>query len=84
MQKFIKENWPVLLISITVLVVLVIKSVKILSPAVTTAASTDYDSTWKSPSLFTDRTLEGKDRALVIYGQALIAHTSLYLGPHAK
>lgn len=84
MQKFIKENWPVLLISITVLVVLVIKSVEILSTAVTTAASTDYDSTWKSPSLFTDRTLEGKDRALVIYGQALIAHTSLYLGPHGK
>jgi len=84
MQKFIKENWPVLLISITVLVVLVIKSVEILSPALTTAASTDYDSTWKSPSLFTDRTLEGKDRALVIYGQALIAHTSLYLGPHGK
>lgn len=36
---------------------------------------------WVAPSLFLDRTLEGKERELVIYGEELIANTSKYLGP---
>jgi thiosulfate dehydrogenase len=36
---------------------------------------------WTAPSLYLDRSLEGKERQLVIYGEELIANTSKYLGP---
>jgi len=39
---------------------------------------------WVAPSLFLDRTLEGKERELVIYGEELIANTSKYLGPRGS
>ena len=39
------------------------------------------DSTWVGPSIYLDNTTIGEERALVIYGQELIAHTSKYLGP---
>lgn len=39
------------------------------------------ESIWIAPSLFIDQQHVGKDRALIIYGQDLIAHTSKYLGP---
>ena len=39
------------------------------------------DSTWVGPSIYLDNTTLGEERALVIYGQELIAHTSKYLGP---
>lgn len=84
MQPFIKENWPVLMISAAVLIVVISAGLKQFPSSAPAAVSTSYDSSWKSPSLFTDRTLEGEKRKLVIYGQSLIAHTSLYLGPNGK
>ncbi len=36
---------------------------------------------WVAPSLFLDRSIQGKERELVIYGEELIANTSKYLGP---
>ncbi len=39
------------------------------------------DSTWVGPSLYIDNANLGEERALIIYGQDLIAHTSKYLGP---
>jgi len=39
------------------------------------------DSTWIAPSIYTDNTVSGEERKLVIYGQDLIAHTAKYLGP---
>ncbi|ASZ11917.1 c-type cytochrome [Chitinophaga pendula] len=39
------------------------------------------DSTWQAPSLYCDVALKGAQRDLVIYGQQLIAHTAVYLGP---
>jgi thiosulfate dehydrogenase len=39
------------------------------------------DSTWIGPSIYMDNTTLGEERALVIYGQELIAHTAKYLGP---
>lgn len=36
---------------------------------------------WRAPSLFSDKTIEGEERALVIYGEELIANTSKYMGP---
>lgn len=42
---------------------------------------TSTDSTWVGPSLYRDNATLGEERALIIYGQDLIAHTSKYLGP---
>jgi len=39
---------------------------------------------WVAPSLYLDRTLEGEERKLVIYGEELIAHTARYLGPNGS
>jgi len=39
---------------------------------------------WTAPSLFTDRSVQGEERALVIYGEDLIANTSKYLGPNGS
>jgi thiosulfate dehydrogenase len=39
---------------------------------------------WTAPSLFTDRTIQGEERALVIYGEELIANTAKYLGPNGS
>jgi thiosulfate dehydrogenase len=39
------------------------------------------DTTWEAPSLYTDQVTVGKERALVIYGEDLIANTAKYLGP---
>lgn len=36
---------------------------------------------WVAPSLYTDQTLKGEQRNLVIYGEELIANTARYLGP---
>lgn len=39
---------------------------------------------WAAPSLYIDRSLEGEERKLVIYGEELIANTSKYLGPNGS
>ena len=39
------------------------------------------DSNWIAPSIYTDNTVHGEERKLIIYGQDLIAHTAKYLGP---
>ena len=36
---------------------------------------------WEAPSLFTDQLTKGEERALIIYGEDLIANTAKYLGP---
>ena len=42
---------------------------------------TTKDSIWQGPSIYLDNHTTGAERELIIYGQELIAHTSLYLGP---
>lgn len=84
MKKVFQQNWPVLLLVIVVAIVLIRESIPLLKNNAEAAKSNAYDSSWVSPSLHTDRELEGEQRALVIYGQALIAHTAVYLGPKGK
>lgn len=42
------------------------------------------DSTWVAPGLYSDQVTTGKERAMIIYGQELIANTATYLGPHGS
>ncbi len=46
------------------------------------ATNDDTGQMWLAPSLLSDNSVEGKQRAMVIYGQDLVAHTSIYFGPH--
>jgi thiosulfate dehydrogenase len=81
MIAFIR-SYRILLISLAALCVLTIiwKSINQQNKALA-AQQPIADSNWHSPSLFTDRELEGEQRRLVIFGQDLIARTALYLGP---
>ena len=45
------------------------------------ALAAEDDSLWQAPSLHLDRSLQGEERTLVVYGEELIAHTARYLGP---
>ena len=47
-------------------------------------AGEEHDSVWIAPSLYDDFETTGKERASIIYGQDLIAHTSKYLGPNGS
>ena len=42
------------------------------------------DSSWVAPSLYTDAVTTGEQRAMIIYGEDLIANTAKYLGPHGS
>ena len=79
-----KDNWPLLIILIAVVFSLIKEFPTTQTTENTIKVPNAYDSNWISPSLFIDRTLEGKNRKLVIYGQELIAHTSRYLGPRGS
>jgi thiosulfate dehydrogenase len=83
-RKNIRENWPVIVIITAVILVLVMNFLSLNTTYNPTPITTTYDSSWASPSLFTDRTLTGENRTLVIYGQDLITHTSRYLGPNGQ
>lgn len=82
MWKTIRSNWPVALILLGVLIATLRQIRGIRSPNRQPAVSADTN--WKAPSLHTDQVLEGEERALVIYGEELIAHTARYLGPQGS
>ena len=84
MKKNWRENWPLFLIIGVVLAVFLKYIFSSTSTIKSESSVVTYDSNWVSPSLFIDRTLEGENRALVIYGQELITHTSRYLGPRGS
>lgn len=85
MWKLIKSNIGLAIISLIVFVFLLVKFLqnknsyaknKVIEPVT--------DNTWVPPSLFTDNLLEGEERAMVIYGEDIIANTSRYFGPHGS
>lgn len=82
MKKVLQQNWPAVLITLVVAIVIVRQSIPLVNKKPSADINNVYDSSWVSPSLYTDRELEGNQRELVIYGQKLIAHTSVYLGPN--
>jgi len=43
--------------------------------------SGNANAAWIGPDITTDTTIKGEERALILYGQDLIAHTSKYFGP---
>ena len=84
MNKVLRQNWYVFAIITVVVVALIYVGVHLSKSSSVTTTHQPNDSSWVSPSLFTEDDLLGKERELVIYGEDLIEHTSLYFGPKGK
>jgi len=79
----LRQNWIIYSITIILLLVIsnkIIESVNRPKKEIPALMSEG----WTAPSLFTDRSVQGEERALVIYGEDLIANTSKYLGPNGS
>lgn len=85
MWKIIKSNWQLVILTIAIVVVALIETIKAIRPSNTGILSqTLKDSVWIPPSLFVDNVLEGEEREMVIYGEDIVANTSRYFGPHGS
>lgn len=80
-MKKIKEDWPVYLIALTVLLVISKESVEGLQNNKRFVFTDTIPEFWVAPSLYTDNILKGEERLLVIYGEDIITNTSWYFGP---
>lgn len=85
MWKLIRSNWPIAILALIIGIVALRDIVHALRQrADHTAAVQLSDSSWTAPSLYIDHELRGEERAKVIYGEELIAHTSKYFGPRGS
>ncbi len=81
MWNNIKSNWPLVIIMMIILVVVLSNIITSTRPSTKeTFSATLDDSAWVAPSLYYDD-VEGEERKKIIYGEELIANTSIYLGP---
>ena len=78
-----KQNWIIYSIVIVIALVMSVEIIEFIN-APQKAIPALKQEKWTAPSLFTDRTVQGEERALVIYGEELIANTSKYLGPNGS
>lgn len=76
-----KQNWIIYSITIVLLLVMSNQIIEFVNKPKKQIPALISEG-WTAPSLFTDRSVEGEERALVIYGEDLIANTSRYLGPN--
>lgn len=85
MWNTIRSNWQLVIIAAVVGIVALVEISKALRPSekksLVTAAA---DSSWVTPSLFTDNELQGAERELVIYGEDIIVNTARYFGPQGS
>lgn len=79
----LKQNWIIILIVGGLLLLIFSEIIEFANAPAQKIPELKQDA-WVAPSLFLDRSLEGKERELVIYGEELIANTSKYLGPNGS
>lgn len=85
MWNTIRSNWQLVIIAAVVGIVALVEIAKALRPSEKKSPlTTTTDSSWVTPSLFTDNELQGAERELVIYGEDIIVNTSRYFGPHGS
>ncbi len=85
MWKTIRSNWQLVIIAAVVGIVALVEIAKALRPSENKSlVSATADSSWVTPSLFTDNELKGAERELVIYGEDIIVNTARYFGPHGS
>jgi thiosulfate dehydrogenase len=78
-----KQNWIIYSIVTVVSLFLSVKIIEFINAPKKSVPLLKQER-WIAPSLFTDRTIQGEERALVIYGEELIANTSKYMGPNGS
>ncbi len=83
-QKMIRSNLFVVVLFAIVTIVVAMEVCNNKNETVPGIVTETADSTWVAPSLYTDAATTGKQRAMIIYGEDLIANTSKYLGPHGS
>jgi thiosulfate dehydrogenase len=85
MWNTIRSNWQLVIIAAVVGIVALVEISKALRPSEKKSPlTTTTDSSWVTPSLFTDNELQGAERELVIYGEDIIVNTARYFGPHGS
>ena len=85
MWNTIRSNWQVVIIAAAIGIVALVEIAKALRPSEKKSLVTaTTDSSWVTPSLFTDNELQGAERELVIYGEDIIVNTARYFGPHGS
>lgn len=75
-----KQNWIIYSILMVLALFMTIEIMEFINAPKKTIPQLKKEG-WRAPSLFSDKTIEGEERALVIYGEELIANTSKYMGP---
>jgi len=78
-----KQNWIIYSITIALVLSISVQTIEFVNKPKTEIPALTSEG-WMAPSLFTDRSVQGEERALVIYGEELIANTSRYLGPNGS
>ena len=78
-----KQNWIIYSITIALVLTISIQTIEFVNKPEREIPTLVAEG-WTAPSLFTDRSVQGEERALVIYGEDLIANTSRYLGPNGS
>jgi thiosulfate dehydrogenase len=84
MKKYLKEDWPMYLIFLVVIIVItneILQNSKEVKQITFNEEQPDY---WIAPSLYLDNVTEGEQRKMIVHGQDLIANTSTYFGPHGS
>lgn len=78
-MRIIKENWFIVLVFLATAFFTAQQFMDTSDAGMGFQENTD--STWVAPSLYTDNSVSGKERQMIMYGEELIAHTAKYLGP---
>ncbi len=84
MKKYLKEDWPMYLIFLVISIVIVKGIATNKNKIQDTKSNADNADYWIAPSLYSDNLTKGEQRKMIIYGEDLIANTSIYLGPHGS
>ena len=84
MQRAIRSNWFVILLSLGVVGVIIHELIGPSSRQPLISSAPPADSAWVAPSLDLDQQLTGKGREMVLYGEDLIRNTAAYFGPNGS
>lgn len=83
MWKRIRSNWGLIIALLIVVVFVLVEIMQYSRRQATEPGMPVAEESWVPPSLYYDSTT-GEQRALLVYGEELIAHTSKYFGPQGS
>ena len=84
MRRIFGSVWFIVILFLIILIVILQYLVEERPGPALLGSNIPGDSAWNAPSLYFDHELEGSEREMVIYGEALVEQTSRYLGPNGS